>query len=82
LLATFSSVELSEWRAFERVHGFGEAAIHDVLSAIHEQLQLSNHLFGAANFMDENDEPEDNPVAKPERYPRLWEAAKNDLEED
>lgn len=52
------------------------------MSAIHEQLQLSNHLFSAANFMEEDDEPEDNPVPLPVHYPRLWEAADYSSEED
>lgn len=69
LLATHTSQELAEWRAFEAVYGFGDEHLHEVLAGIHEQLQLTNHLLGAAHFTPEN-EPEENPVPAPERYPR------------
>lgn len=69
LLATHTSVELSEWQAFERVYGFGDEHVHDVLADIHEQLQLTNHLIGGAHFTPEG-EPEENPIPEPERYPR------------
>lgn len=69
LLATHTSVELAEWQAFDRVYGFGDEHLHNVLADIHEQVQLTNHLLGAAHFTPE-DEPDENPVPSPERYPR------------
>jgi hypothetical protein len=80
LLATHTARELSEWQAFDRVHGFGDARLEDVLAAIHEQLQLTNHLLGAAHFTPE-DEPEENPVPPPERYPRGGDPPKEDPED-
>lgn len=70
LLATHTARELSEWQAFDRVYGFGDEHLHDVLADIHEQLQLTNHLLGAAHFTPEDAEPEDNPIPPPDRYPR------------
>jgi hypothetical protein len=69
LLASHSARELAEWEAFDRVYGFGDSKLENVLADIHEQLQLTNHLLGAAHFTPE-DEPEANPVKPPERYPR------------
>lgn len=67
LLATHTSYELSEWRAFDLVYGLPESQVADVLADIHEQLQLMNHMFGAANFTPES-KPEENPVSPPESY--------------
>lgn len=69
LLATHTSRELTEWQAFDRVHGFGDARLEAVLADIQEQLQLTNHLLGAAHFTPEN-EPEENPIPPPEHYRR------------
>ena len=67
MLATHTSQELAEWRAFDRVYGFGDEKLHDVLAGIHEQLQLTNHLLGAAHFSDDDHE---NPIPPPTRLPR------------
>lgn len=80
LLATHSSVELTEWQAFDRVHGFGDARLEAVLADIHEQLQLTNHLLGAAHFTPD-DEPEENPIPPPERYRRGGEPPKEEEDE-
>lgn len=67
LLATHTSKQLSEWAAFDEVYGFGDHKLYDVLAAIHEQIQLTNHLLGAAHFTDEDTE---NPIPAPDRLPR------------
>jgi hypothetical protein len=79
LLATHTSYELGEWQAFDSVYGFGDEHIHEALADIHEQLQLLNHLMGAANFTKEND-PESNPVPPPTRYPRGRESGRREEE--
>lgn len=80
LLATHTSWELAEWQAFDVVHGFGDARIEAVLADIHEQLQMTNHLLGAAHFTPE-DEPEENPIPPPTRYPRGGDRPQEDPED-
>lgn len=72
LLASHTSQELSEWEAFDRVHGFGDERLCDVLTEIHYQVQLTNHLLGAAHFTEEDGE---NPIPVPKRLPRGGEYA-------
>jgi hypothetical protein len=67
LLATHTSYELAEWRANARVNGLSDPEVFEVLAGIHEQLQLTNHILGAAHLTGEDDE---NPIPKPRRLPR------------
>lgn len=82
LLATHTSKELAEWQAYERVYGHVGKGHSDVLADIHEQLQLVNHLLGAAHFTPE-ERPEENPIKPPRRYHRGGEVRPSveDLEE-
>lgn len=73
LLATHTSQELSEWRAFELLHGFADRWIIDALGDLHEQIQFTNHLLGGAHFTEKDD---DNPIPAPRRYPRPGELRK------
>lgn len=68
LLATHTSRDLAEWRAFEYLNGFVDPWQQEALSDIHEQLQLLAFLAGV-EFAEEDD-PESNPVSPPTRYPR------------
>lgn len=79
LLATHTSYELSEWEAFEEVYGFGDHKLYDVLAAIHEQVQLTNHLLGAAHFTKEDEE---NPIPAPKRLPRGGERQPDEDDEE
>lgn len=79
LLASHTSWELAEWEAFDRVYGFGENRLFEVLADMHEQMQLTNHLLGAAHFADEDNE---NPIAAPDRYPRGGERAPAEDDEE
>lgn len=72
LLASHTSYELAEWEAYDRTYRFGEDRLFEVLADIHEQLQLTNHMLGAAHFTEEDGE---NPVPEPVRYPRGGEQA-------
>jgi hypothetical protein len=67
LLATHTSRELAEWVAYDRVYGFGDHKLYDVLAALHEQVQLTNHILGQAHFADEDNE---NPIPFPTPLPR------------
>lgn len=67
LLATHTSQELAEWLAYDRVYGVGDRWMVDTLANIHEVIQFTNHLIGAA-FLTEEDE--ENPIPAPARYPR------------
>jgi hypothetical protein len=67
LLASHTSYELTEWEAYERVYGFTDPKLYDLLAAIHEEVQLTNHLLGGAHFTEEGGE---NPVPAPTRLPR------------
>lgn len=78
LLASHTARELAEWEAYDRVYGFGDEKLHEVLAAIHEQVQLTNHLLGQAHFTGEDDE---NPIPAPTRYPRGGELPEEDDEE-
>lgn len=77
MLASHTSHELAEWEAYDRVYGFGDEKLHEVLAGMHEQLQLTNHLLGAAHFTDEET---DNPIPEPIRYPRGGELPEDDEE--
>jgi hypothetical protein len=79
LLASHTSHELAEWEAFDRVYGFGDEKLYDVLCAIHEQVQLTNHLLGAAHFTDEDTE---NPIPAPTRLPRGGERPPDEDDEE
>lgn len=69
MLEQITSRQLTEWQAYEMVAGaVDERYDSNVLADIHEQLQQLNHLIGAAYFTE--DDPEDNPIRKPSRYPR------------
>src|SRR3954471_14457745 len=69
LLATHTSKDLAEWRAFEYLNGFEDVWTQEALSDIHEQIQNVAHVIGAQNAEDEDD----NPVPVPRRYPRRYE---------
>jgi hypothetical protein len=79
LLASHTARELAEWEAYDRVYGFGDEKLHEVLAAIHEQVQLTNHLLGQAHFTD--NDGEGNPIPEPSRYPRGGEPPEEDDEE-
>lgn len=74
LMAEMDSREYARWIAFEMTNGpIGGVASHqEVLSGIHEQLQLIAYLISQANFASE-DHPV-GPVPKPQRFPRPTDA--------
>lgn len=77
LLTTHTSYELAEWRANVAVNGWGDPELFELLASLHEQVQLTNHILGAAHLTGEDEE---NPIPKPRRIPRPGE--KPELEED
>lgn len=77
LLSTHTSYQLSEWKANYRVNGLADPELFEVLAGIHEQLQLTNHILGAAHLTGEDDE---NPIPAPRRIPRT--PGERPLEED
>lgn len=81
LLATHTSYELAEWRAFDLAYGLGDQDLREVLSGIHEQLQMANHLTGAAHFTPEND-PDKNPIPPPRRYPRAGDPPRSEEDDE
>jgi hypothetical protein len=71
LLKTHTSYQLAEWHANARVNGLSDPELFEVLAGIHEQIQLTNHLLGAAHFTDGEDG--ENPIPAPRRLPRAGE---------
>lgn len=70
-----SSLELTEWMAFERFAGpVGNAYRDELLAGLHELIQNLNHLTGQAHFTDKNHKK--GPAPKPEHYPRPQELFK------
>lgn len=69
LLATHTSRDLAEWRAFEFMNGFEDTWTQEVLSDIHEAIQWVAHLMGAIHMTEDGD-PDTNPIPPPKRYPR------------
>jgi hypothetical protein len=64
LLDHIDSRELSEWDAFERAFGpLGDAYQKEALAAIHDKLEQLMYVIGM-------EYGEENPVPKPEQYPR------------
>jgi len=64
LLDRFDSLELAEWRAFERALGpIGKEYSEGALAQIHEVLQGILYLLGAQCG-------EDNPAPRPQHFPR------------
>lgn len=64
LLERTDSLELAEWRAFERALGpVGRQYSDGALAHIHEQLQAIAYLLGAQAG-------DENPVSQPQHYPR------------
>jgi len=81
MLDRISSLELAEWRAYERHAGpLGNGYGDETLAALHEQLQRANHLLGAAHFTDKKHRK--NPVPKPEKYPRPSEVLRSVSSQD
>jgi hypothetical protein len=79
VLARITSDELAEWIAFERVHGPIDSTYERLLlNEIHYQIQLTNHLLGAAHFTDED--TDENPIDEPERMPLPWQWHKGEGE--
>ena len=77
LLSTHTSMELAEWRANARVNGLTDPEVFELLASIHEQIQVTNHILGAAHLTGDDDV---NPIPKPVRIPRPGE--KPELEDD
>ena len=64
LLERFDSLEIAEWRAFERALGpIGPQYSEGALAHIHEVLQGILYMLGAQAG-------EDNPAPKPQHFPR------------
>lgn len=82
MLARISSLELSEWEAYERHAGpLGGAWEAEALAGIHEKLQQIARIQGAAHFTDKKHKK--NPVPEPKHYPRPFEIFETpELEED
>lgn len=78
LLTTHTSYQLAEWRANARVNGLVDPEMFELLAGIHEQVQLTNHILGAAHLTGEDEE---NPIPKPVRFPRPGERLTVDDEE-
>lgn len=79
LLNTHTSHQLAEWRANARVNGLTDPELFEVLAGIHEQLQLTNYILGAAHLQGEDEE---NPIPKPRRLPRAGEPASVEDEDE
>jgi hypothetical protein len=63
------SLELTEWEAYERYAGpLGDSYEREALAAVHEQIQRTNRVLGAAHFTDRKHKK--NPVPEPKDYPR------------
>lgn len=66
LLSCISSRELTEWQAYEQATGpLGSRYSDDVLAAIHEQLQISNRMYGEQ--FEENMVPIPKAVLRPDQ---------------
>lgn len=65
MLHRMSAREVSEWIAYEKATGPLRGYDEDLLAAVHEQLQLLNHLTGAANAGDDNPIPAPTKVRRP-----------------
>lgn len=78
-----TSIELSEWEAYERYAGpIGPSWEAEVLAGIHEQLQRLNRIQGAAHFTDRKHKK--NPVPEPKHFDRpheIFGAPETDEEE-
>lgn len=76
LLTSMDSMEIAEWRAFERALGpIGPEYTQNVLAASHEQLQTVSWLLGS--------QFEENPVPQPDHWPRppeVFEGTKEQVE--
>lgn len=79
-MATMSSYEYARWIAFERSNGpiGGYQMQQEVLSSLHEQVQLLNYLFSQANFTDESNRR--GPVPQPVRFPRPYDRPEDEPE--
>lgn len=78
VLARTSSADLAEWIAFEKVQGPIDDTYQSILlNEIQYQLQVSNRLFGAAYFVNE-EEGIENPIDEPIRLSLPWEEEKTD----
>lgn len=68
-LEHISSLELTEWQAFESLNGpLNTEWSDETLAALHEQLQRLSRIQGAAHFTDRKHRK--NPVPEPKHYPR------------
>jgi hypothetical protein len=73
MLHSMSSMEYSQWMAFERAHGpIGDEWSNEALAQIQEQLQQLSYLLSQAKFTDKTHRK--GPVPKPERFPRPYES--------
>lgn len=64
-----SSLELSEWMAYEHHGGpIGPQWRDELLAELHEQVQSLNYMFSQANFTDKQHRK--GPAPKPEKFPR------------
>jgi len=80
MMATMSSYEYARWIAFERSNGpiGGYQMQQEVLSSLHEQVQLLNYLTSQANFT--NEDHRKGPVPPPQRFPRPYDKPGEELE--
>lgn len=69
LLATHTSQELSEWRAYEMMYGFANREIFEALASIQEQVQMLCWI-GGLDHIEEGGDSDDNPIPRPTPYPR------------
>lgn len=77
LLDRIDSRELAEWDAFERAYGpLGNSYEHEALASIQEELQKIQYIIGMGHFGEEN------PVPKPDPYPRPRDVFKEKVEDD
>jgi hypothetical protein len=66
MLAEMTSEQISEWKAYELATGpLDRGYDQRALAELHEQIQLTNYLLGAANFSDKDHE---NPIPEPQKY--------------
>lgn len=69
MLSRMSSRELTEWKAYEKHAGpLGGFWFAEALSALHEQIQFLNYMFGQAKFTDKQHKK--GPAPKPTDFPR------------
>lgn len=81
MLGAMSSRQVSEYMAYERIHGpIGDGWLHETISQMHEQLQSINYLLSQAHFTDKQHKK--GPIPEPKRHPRPWEIFEDEQDDN